>query len=101
MKLSTAIFMASALAAYVHSKPVKRSAAVDDVTVLNLALTLENLEAQFYQSGLKQYDEKAFAEAGLKPWVRGLFTQIAEHEGGARQLSHQCLERSGAAAMQI
>ena len=51
-----------------------------DITVLNFALTLEHLENAFYQGALAQFDAKAFTDAGLPPFARGRFLQIADHE---------------------
>ncbi|PPQ76187.1 hypothetical protein CVT26_009361 [Gymnopilus dilepis] len=78
MKLTNALF--STL--FVHqamSVPLTRRA-VDDITVLNFALTLEHLENAFYQGALAQFDAKAFTDAGLPPFARGRFLQIADHE---------------------
>ncbi|KAG6863859.1 hypothetical protein C0991_002590 [Blastosporella zonata] len=85
MRLSAAVLVVSAaLAVHAHPTPANRAAAVDGkayhTTVLNFALTLEHLENAFYKGGLEKYDDKAFAHAGLAPWVRGRFTQIGEHE---------------------
>ncbi|KAG6917053.1 hypothetical protein DXG01_004105 [Tephrocybe rancida] len=80
MRFSAAVLTAFFLAVDAHPSPVKRSATIDDVTILNFALTLEHLESAFYKSGLEKYDEPAFANAGLPPWVRPRFAQIGEHE---------------------
>jgi hypothetical protein len=53
---------------------------VDDVTVLNYALTLEHLEHHFYKEALERFDEQAFLNAGLPSFARGRFEQIAAHE---------------------
>ncbi|CAL1710222.1 unnamed protein product [Somion occarium] len=53
---------------------------VDDVAILNFALTLEHLENAFYTQCLATFDAKDFAKAGYPDWVRGRFEQIAMHE---------------------
>ncbi|KAF8069906.1 ferritin-like domain-containing protein [Lyophyllum atratum] len=78
MKASFIALAVSALAVHALPGPAKR--AVDDATVLNFALTLEHLEAAFYAEALAKYDDDAFAAAGLPPWARGRFAQIAAHE---------------------
>ncbi|KAJ7267383.1 ferritin-like domain-containing protein [Mycena rebaudengoi] len=75
-------FVAFALAAVgVAAVPhLQRADAVDDDTVLNFALTLEHLENAFYSEALAKFGEAEFAKAGLPPWARGRFTQVAAHE---------------------
>ncbi|KAF5376287.1 hypothetical protein D9615_008533 [Tricholomella constricta] len=80
MKTSPIILAFAILAVQAHPSPVKRDAAIDDGIILNFALTLEHLENAFYKGGLAKYDEKAFVAAGLPPWARGRFSQIAGHE---------------------
>ncbi|KAJ7180890.1 ferritin-like domain-containing protein [Mycena filopes] len=83
MKTTTFVTLALALsAAAVPVEVVQRADAIDDATVLNFALTLEHLENTFYSGALAKFDAKAFEDAGLPPWARGRFEQIAAHEAG-------------------
>jgi len=52
---------------------------VNDTTILQYALTLENLASAFYSGALHKFDEEDFENAGLPPWVRGRFLQLAAH----------------------
>ncbi|KAF9526915.1 ferritin-like domain-containing protein [Crepidotus variabilis] len=72
----------AALSLSAIASPIKArdNGGVDDITVLNYALTLEHLENAFYSGALAKFDEKAFADAGYPSWVRGRFTEIAAHE---------------------
>ena len=51
-----------------------------DVDVLNYALTLEHLENAFYSGGLANSSQDDFQNAGLPPWARSRFEQVAAHE---------------------
>ena len=51
-----------------------------DLEVLAFALNLENLEVNFYTTGLAMFDDTAFTAAGFGPDVRGRFQQVLEHE---------------------
>ncbi|OCB87715.1 hypothetical protein A7U60_g5242 [Sanghuangporus baumii] len=61
--------------------PLKRwSSEIPDDVILNFALTLEHLEAAFYQEGLALFDEAAFEAAGFPAFARGRIVQISENE---------------------
>ncbi|KAG0314271.1 hypothetical protein BGZ99_008269 [Dissophora globulifera] len=59
------------------STPTPSTASID---ILNFALTLEHLEAAFYNYGYDKFDDKAFTDAGFDPRVRDRIGHIMEHE---------------------
>lgn len=71
----------SALAAAgAMASPVQKRAAITDTQILQYALTLENLENNFYAGALAKFDAAAFAAAGYPDWVRNRYVEIAGHE---------------------
>ncbi|KAJ3098026.1 hypothetical protein HDU97_004359 [Phlyctochytrium planicorne] len=51
-----------------------------DLTVVQFALLLEDLESAFYQQGLARFDRNEFRRAGFRDFVRDEFTKIAANE---------------------
>ncbi|KAH9944919.1 ferritin-like domain-containing protein [Amylocystis lapponica] len=77
----SALALAVTFAALSRAAPTPQPAApVDDIHIMNFALTLEYVENTFYKQGLAQFDAQAFEDAGFEPWVRGRFEEISSHE---------------------
>ncbi|KAG0203204.1 hypothetical protein BGX28_004437 [Mortierella sp. GBA30] len=75
--------IASTIAATaVIAAPVRYSKrdAASESNIFNFALTLEHLEAEFYNQGLAKFDVQAFESAGFHGGVRERFVQIDQHE---------------------
>ncbi|KAG0052673.1 hypothetical protein BGZ83_002282 [Gryganskiella cystojenkinii] len=76
--------IASAIATtFVMAAPTARFLKRDvasDVGILNYALTLEHLEANFYNRGLAKFSRKDFESAGYGGGIRDHFVHIGEHE---------------------
>lgn len=51
-----------------------------DLTILNFALTLEFLEADFYNQALIRFNEDAFQKAGFNAGIRDQISLISFHE---------------------
>ncbi|CAA7260709.1 unnamed protein product [Cyclocybe aegerita] len=79
---------------------VGRRQIVNDIDVLNYALTLEHIESAFYRGGLEKYDAEAFEEAGFPDDVRARFVEIAEHEASHVEFLTAAVEALGGAATQ-
>jgi hypothetical protein len=59
--------------------PLEKRQSINDGMILNYALTLEYLEANFYKEALANYSEADFEAAGF-PCVRQNIVQIGAHE---------------------
>ncbi|CDO77762.1 hypothetical protein BN946_scf184993.g25 [Trametes cinnabarina] len=75
MFLKTLVFALAAVVATTVSAPV-----LNDKGLLQLALTIENLENAFFSGGLSRFSANDFEDAGYPSWVRGRFQQIADIE---------------------
>ena len=71
--LSTILSLASAQTAAQLSE-------ANDLTVLNYALTLENLEATFYREGLAKFSAADFMAGSFNETTYAMLTMIASHE---------------------
>ncbi|KAF9946928.1 hypothetical protein BGZ70_002951 [Mortierella alpina] len=83
MRFSILTIVSAIAATVVMAAPqlTKRDAA-SDLGVLNYALTLEHLEAEFYEQGLAKFGASAFKKVyhGRGKQVRQRFVHIGEHE---------------------
>jgi len=79
-RLSAALFAAGAIASPILKRQGSSEVTITDTIIFQYALGLEHIERTFYNQGLAQFDEAAFAAAGFDPLVRERFQQIAEHE---------------------
>ena len=52
-----------------------------DVSILNYALTLENLEATFYSQGLQNFTQAQFAVAGFDAAFYNNLVEVSKDEG--------------------
>ena len=77
--LSTFISVAVAQSATGSSSAAAESLA-NDLTVLNYALTLENLEATFYKEGLAAFSAADFSAGSFNGTTYQMLTMIAAHE---------------------
>ncbi|KAK3846065.1 MAG: ferritin-like domain-containing protein [Linnemannia gamsii] len=84
MRFSTVFVAVAALAAasFTTAAPAapKPGSNAKALTVLNYALTLEHLEAEFYKQGLAKFNDTNFTDAGFDAKVRDRFVHIGEHE---------------------
>jgi hypothetical protein len=78
MKFTQAATLA-ACAGVAFAGPVVKRQAINDGVILNFALTLEFLEAQFYKEALANYTEADFDAAGFTG-VRQYIVEVAADE---------------------
>lgn len=74
----------------------KRAAGVDDITILQFALTLEHLEAVFYKDAVHKFSEKDFVKAGHSKGVRQRAQVLAEDEAAHVTFLTAALKAAGA-----
>ncbi|KAF9028764.1 hypothetical protein BDZ89DRAFT_986507 [Hymenopellis radicata] len=80
MKSYVAVIVLATVYSVFATPTIKRNNGLDDAAILNYALTLEHLENAFYTGALSKFSNDDFNHAGLPPWARGRFQQIADHE---------------------
>ncbi|KAF9561842.1 hypothetical protein EC968_005439 [Mortierella alpina] len=83
MRFSILTVVSAIAATTVMAAPyLRKRDAASDLGVLNYALRLEHLEAEFYKQGLAKFDAHDFEEVyhGKGELVRKRFLQIGEHE---------------------
>ncbi|KAH8706044.1 ferritin-like domain-containing protein [Talaromyces proteolyticus] len=86
----------TALAGATQASPAKR--AVDDATILNYALTLEHLEAAFYATGLKNFTQVDFINAGYADPFYINLQRVASDEAEHVTFLSTALKSAGAPA---
>jgi len=82
MRFSTAFVAMAAMASatITTAAPAPSPANNQTLTILNYALSLEYLEAEFYKQGLAKFNESDFTNGGFNSSVRDRFVHIGEHE---------------------
>lgn len=63
-----------------HAQTAAQVSAANDLTVLNYALTLENLEATFYRTGLATFTAAQFSAGNFNMTTYAMLQIIAAHE---------------------
>ncbi|KAG0308525.1 hypothetical protein BGZ98_007704 [Dissophora globulifera] len=86
MRFSTISVAIAAVALTVTAAPIymdmapESTPSTSSIDILNFALTLEHLEAAFYNYGYDKFDTTAYSDAGFDPRVRDRIEHIREHE---------------------
>ncbi|KAJ5155896.1 hypothetical protein N7492_008699 [Penicillium capsulatum] len=91
----TSVALACAALGLTHANPVAKRA-VTDADILQYALTLEHLEASFYEEGMKNYTKKDFVDAGLNEAAYSNLKMIAGDEKSHEQFLTKALSAAGA-----
>ncbi|KAJ5979602.1 hypothetical protein N7481_006900 [Penicillium waksmanii] len=76
----TDITLIGAMLGIAQASPVATLADITDVNILNYALTLEHLEATFYEEGLNNYTREDFVKAGFKDPFYANLQEVASDE---------------------
>ncbi|KAJ5979605.1 hypothetical protein N7481_006903 [Penicillium waksmanii] len=79
-----------------HSTPLTERADITDADILNYALTLEHLEAAFYQEGLKNYTHAEFQKSGMQDPFYANLKETASDEEQHVQFLTKALKAAGA-----
>lgn len=87
MRFSTVFVAMAAFAAastFTTAAPAPKPGSNDtqnlNTTALNYALTLENLQAEFYKQGLAKFNESSFTDAGYNATAYNRFVEIGNQE---------------------
>ncbi|KAJ5186491.1 hypothetical protein N7449_011255 [Penicillium cf. viridicatum] len=78
-----------------NAGPVSKRA-ISDADILNYALTLEHLEASFYEEGLKNYTQEDFVKAGMKDPFYANLKEVASDEKDHVDFLTSALKAAGA-----
>ncbi|KAJ5125119.1 hypothetical protein N7526_007296 [Penicillium atrosanguineum] len=90
------IALTGAILSMAQASPVVTRAAITDADILNYALTLEHLEATFYEEGLKNYTQSNFVNAGFKDPFYTNLQEVAADERTHVAFLTQALTTTGA-----
>ncbi|KAL2828619.1 ferritin-like domain-containing protein [Aspergillus pseudoustus] len=91
----TYVALYSAALSLAQASPVKR-AEITDADILNYALTLEHLEAAFYEEGLKNYTQQDFVNAGMHDPFYANLKSVGTDEKAHEDFLTQALTAAGA-----
>ncbi|KAJ5706549.1 hypothetical protein N7488_006350 [Penicillium malachiteum] len=96
----TSVLLYSVALGFANASPVYRRDGVTDGTtdadILNYALTLEHIEAVFYEEGLKNYTQADFVNAGMKDPFYANLKSVGMDEQTHEQFLTQALTAAGA-----
>ncbi|OJJ65249.1 hypothetical protein ASPSYDRAFT_128484 [Aspergillus sydowii CBS 593.65] len=93
----TSLALCGAALQLAQAGPVnKRAGGVSDADILNYALTLEHLEAAFYEEGLKNYTKQDFMDAGMMETFYNNIKSVGMDEKSHEQFLTQALTKAGA-----
>ncbi|KAL3440504.1 ferritin-like domain-containing protein [Aspergillus insuetus] len=99
MKFTSVALYAAALG-LANAGPVTKRAEITDADILNYALTLEHLEAAFYEEGLKNYTEEDFIKAGMKTPFYANLQRVGMDEKAHEHFLTEALTAAGANPVQ-
>ncbi|KAJ6007255.1 hypothetical protein N7540_011231 [Penicillium herquei] len=92
----TSVLLYSVVLGFAYASPVYQRDGVTDADILNYALTLEHLEAVFYEEGLKNYTQADFVNAGMKDPFYANLKMVGTDEQTHEQFLTQALTAAGA-----